>query len=142
MNDRKQMIKSLIHGRHEWTNEGARTIVDFLIEMHDLNGEELEWNACEVNGLYREFGSALHAAESLGIIDLLDKDCQTEDGAIGLLDIEFNCLEFKLRNGGVIIDMQGWSEACTKSEEQIDAGIDSEADRSSSHIDCSEGGAA
>lgn len=100
------MLKADTNAR--WSYSGARALVEYLEQLEEDCGTEIEFDAVAIRCDYSEYGSALEAAIEQGFepeSDLdgsgeEDDDEQREENALTWLQYRTDVIEFP---GGVII---------------------------------------
>jgi len=100
MKKRMAMIKSLMNDpKAEWSWDGAAVIVDYLIEMHECNGCEIDYlDREEVRSMFSEHYSARDAVADLR---LPEAEEVSEAEALKVLEERFMVLQ--LNSGGVVV---------------------------------------
>lgn len=82
-----------------WSYGGARALVEYLEELEDDIGEEIEFDRVALRCEYTEYGSAEEAVESCSDDDYDDLKEQSEGDADDLKEL---CMEYLLHHTTVI----------------------------------------
>jgi len=98
---RMAMIRSLMKDpKAEWSWDGAAVIVDYLVEMHECNGCEIDYlDHEEVRSMFSEHYSARDAVADLGLLE--DVAPVSEAEALKVLEERF--IVWQLLSGGVVV---------------------------------------
>lgn len=83
-----------------WSYAGARALVEYLEELEDAIGEEIEFDVVAIRCEYTEYGSAEEAVESCSSDDYDDLKEQSEGDADDLKEL---CMEYLLDHTTVIL---------------------------------------
>jgi hypothetical protein len=86
-----------------WSYAGARALVEYLEEMEDETGEEIEFDAVALRCEYTEYESAEEAVEACNSDDYDDLKEQSDGDADDLKEL---CMEY-LRKRTAVIEIPG-----------------------------------
>ena len=83
-----------------WSYAGARALVEYLEEMEEEIGEEIEFDAVALRCEYTEYGSAEEAVEACNSGDYEDLKAQSDGDADELKEL---CMEYLRDHTSVIL---------------------------------------
>ena len=83
-----------------WSYAGARALVEYLEELEDETGEEIEFDVVALRCEYAEYGSAEEAVESCSSDDYEDLKAQSDGDADDLKEL---CMEYLRKRTAVIL---------------------------------------
>ena len=86
-----------------WSYGGARALVEYLEELEDEIGEEIEFDVVALRCEYTEYGSAEEAVEACNSGDYEDLKEQSDGDADDLKEL---CMEY-LRDHTAVIEIPG-----------------------------------
>jgi len=93
------MVNDLMNDSNaNWTREGAEVMAEYLLQMEDDCGEEMEWDVVSVRCDYSEVQSAAAYARTMGLAPVE----VTEAEALELLERETTVIEVG-KTGRVIV---------------------------------------
>jgi len=87
----------------DWSYDGARALVEYLEELEDDIGKEIEFDVVALRCEYTEYGSAEEAVEECSPADYADLQEQSNGDADDLKEL---CMEY-LRDRTALIEIPG-----------------------------------